>query len=87
MYFHRFLGIYIDFHRISWISIDFDAFEWFWDQNVGHPVASCGGLCHPVPACAAGLDPPNIKISDSGGLALEGWCLDAGCWKDWNGLQ
>ena len=24
------------------------------------------------------MDPPNIKISDSGGLDLEAWCLDAG---------
>ena len=33
-------------------------------------------LCHPVLPCAAGWDPPNIKISDSGGLDLEAWCLD-----------
>ena len=38
-------------------------------------------------ACAAGLDPPNIKISDSGGLDLEAWCLDAWMLKDWNGLE
>ena len=45
-------------------------------------------LWRPAPPCAAaGLDPPNIKISDSGGLDLEAWCLDAGCWKDWNGLE
>ena len=31
---------------------------------------------HPVPACAAGLDFLYIKISDSGGLDLEAWCLD-----------
>ena len=49
-------------------------------------MASCGSLKPPVPPCAAGLDPLNIKISDSGGLDLETWCLDAGCWKDWNGL-
>ena len=30
-----------------------------------------------MPACAAGLDPPNIEISDSGGLDLEAWCLNA----------
>ena len=40
-----------------------------------------------MPACAARLDPPNIKISDSGGLDLKGWCLDGGCWKDWNGVE
>ena len=27
--------------------------------------------------CCSGLDPPNIKISDSGVLDLESWCLDA----------
>ena len=40
-----------------------------------------------MPPCDAGLDPPNINISDSGGLDLEAWYLDAGCWKDWNGLE
>ena len=60
--------------------MDFQRFEWFWDQNVGHPVASCGILCRPVVACRTGLDAPNIKISDSGGLVPEGW-------KDWNGLE
>ena len=33
--------------------------------------------CRPVPACGSGLDPLYIKISDSGGLDLESWCLDA----------
>ena len=28
-------------------------------------------------ACGSGLDPSNIKISDSGGLDLEAWGLDA----------
>ena len=46
-----------------------------------------GTVGQPVPACAAGLDPPNIKISYSAGLDLEAWCLDAGCWKDWNGFE
>ena len=40
-----------------------------------------GILWQPVPpcgtACAAGLDPLYIKISDSGGLDLKAWCLDA----------
>ncbi len=44
----------------------FHGFERFWEQNVGPP----------VPPCRNGLDPPNIKISDSGGLDLEAWCLD-----------
>jgi len=30
-----------------------------------------------VAACRTGSDLPNIKISDSGGLDLEAWCLDA----------
>ena len=29
-----------------------------------------------MPPNRTGLDPPNIKISDSGGLDLEAWCLD-----------
>ena len=41
------------------------------------PVAACGSLWQPVLPCRNGLDPPNIKISDSGGLDLEAWCLDA----------
>ena len=50
-------------------------------------MAACEPLCHPVVACAAGLDPLYIKISDSGGLDLEAWCLDAWMLKDWNGLE
>ena len=49
----------------------------FWGQNVWQPVNTCGSLCHPVTPSAAGLDPPNFKISDSGGLDLEARCLDA----------
>ena len=45
-----------------------------------------GGLWQPVPPCGSGLDPPNIKISDPGGLGLEAWCLDVWMLKDWNGL-
>ena len=45
----------------------FNRFERFWSQ----------GVWWLVPPCATGLDPPNIKISDSGGLDLEVWCLDA----------
>ena len=56
----------MDSYRISWIFMDFHGFERFWEQNVGPP----------VPPCRNGLDPPNIKISDSGGLDLETWCLD-----------
>ena len=46
-----------------------------------------GSLCRPVPPNRAGLDPSNIKISDSGGLDLEAWCLDAWMLKDWRGLE
>jgi hypothetical protein len=70
----------MEFNRFLWISLDFHGFygfERFWGQNVGRPLNPCGGLWHPVAACAAGLDPANIKISDSGGLDLEAWCLDA----------
>ncbi len=42
-------------------------------------------LWQPEHPCAAGLDPPNIKISDSGGLDLEAWM--SGRWQDWNGLE
>ena len=31
----------------------------------------------PENPCRAGLDPPNIKTSDSGALDLEAWCVDA----------
>ena len=52
----------------------FHGFERFWGQGCRPP---CGGLCSPVAANRNGLDPPNVKISDSGGLDLEAWCLDA----------
>ena len=45
----------------------------------------CGSLWQPVPPNRSGLDPPNIKISDSGGLDLEAWMPE--CWKDLNGLE
>ena len=64
--FHWFWWIYIDFYGFSWISIVFHGFKRFWGQNVWQP----------VPPCAAGLDPPNIKISDLGGLDLKACCLD-----------
>ena len=57
--------------------MDFHGFERFWGQNVGRPLAACGSLCHPVAACRTGLDPPNIRLSDSRGLDLEAWCLEA----------
>ena len=62
------------------------------------PVLPCVALCRPVAACRTGLGPPNIKISDPGGLDLEAWCLDAwmlaglewiggGDGGDWNGRR
>ena len=56
----------------------------FWNQNGGHPVPPCAALWRPVP-----LDwiPYILRFQ-----ILEAWiwrrgCLDAGCWKDWNGLE
>ena len=57
----------MDFFGFPLISMDFHRFERFWGQDVSRP----------VPPVRTGLDPPNIKISDSGGLDLEAWCLDA----------
>ena len=47
----------------------------------------CDILWRPVPPNRTGLDRPNDKISDSGGLDLEAWCLDAWMPKDWHGLE
>ena len=66
--FHRFQRISMDFHRFPWISVDL--------KRSGSRMSD--PLCHPVPPCRNGLDPPNIKISDSGGLDLKAWMLDAG---------
>ena len=57
----------------------FHGFERFWGQDVSHPLAACGSLWHPVPA---DWIPPMLRFQ-----ILEAWCLDAGCWKDWNGLE
>ena len=62
-------------------------FERFWGQDVWRPVNPCATLCRPVAACGTGLGPLNIKISYSGGLDLEAWCLDALMLKDWRGLE
>ena len=67
--------------------MDFYAFVMFLEQKAGPPVAACAALWRPVAACRTRLDPPNIKISDSGGLDLEAWCLDAWMLNDWNGLE
>ena len=67
------------------ISMDFHGFRWSFMALTGsgarmsparwHPVVACGILWHPVASCRTGLDPPDIKISDSGGLDLESSCL------------
>ena len=67
--------------------MDFRRFLWFFMDLRGSGARTFGGLCRPVVPSRAGLDPPNIKISDSGGLDLEAWCLDAWMLKDWNGLE
>ena len=78
------------FPWLSLISMDSHRFDTFLGQGVSRPLASCGILWRPVAACAAGLDPPNIKTSDSGGLVPG--CLDAGRigmdWRRWRrGLE
>ena len=95
---HRFTLIFMHFHCFLKILEGSEA------RVLGglcRPVASCGILCRPVASVCAGLDPPNIKISDSGGLDLEAWCLDAwmlarlewigggdgGDGGDWNGRR
>ena len=56
----------------------FQQFERFWGQDVWRPVSPCATLWHPEIPCRTGLDPLNIKISDSGGLDLDAGGLDAG---------
>ena len=70
----------MDLHVSTWIFMDFMDLSGSGTRMsdiLWHPVPPCGGLCHPVVPNRARLDPPNIKISDSGGLDLEAWCLDA----------
>ena len=74
----------MDFYRFSWISMDSYGFERFWEQNVGPPVAACGGLCHLVPP---DWIPLTLRFQ-----ILEAWIWRPGawmpgCWKDWNGLE
>ena len=56
-------------------------------RGVGRPLPPCAGLCRLVIPCRAGLDPANIKISDSGGLDLEVWCLDVWMLEGLDGLD
>ena len=57
--------------------MDFDKFLWFFIDLRGSGARMSAARCQPVAACAAGLDPLYIKISDSRGLDLKAWCLDA----------
>ena len=69
----------MDLYGFTLISIVFHGFERSGARVFGglwQPVPPCATLCHPVPPVAAGLDPLHIKISDSGGLDLEAWCLN-----------
>ena len=87
---HVFILICMDFYGFPWISFAFHGFERFWDQDVGRPLASCGSLCCPVAACAAGLDPLyiNFRFLRPGSGGLVPGCLDAGrIGMDWNGLE
>ena len=65
-----FVSIYMKFYGFAWIYIDFHGFPWFFMDLKGSGTRMSGILKTPVPACRNGLDPPNIKISDSGGLDL-----------------
>ena len=86
--YHGFIYIFMDFHRFLWFSMDLK----------GSGARMLGGLWSPENLCAAGLDPPNIKISDSGGLdldsaGLDAWMLEGLEWigggdgEDWNGRR
>ena len=66
----------MNFHRFRWFSMDLK----------GSGTRMSAARCHPVAPSGNGLDPLYIKISDSGGLDLEAWCLDVWMLEDWNGL-
>ena len=51
--------------------MDSFGFERFWDQNVGHPVAACGGLKSPMRPVAPDWIPLILRFQ-----ILEAWCLD-----------
>ena len=98
----------MDLHGFPWLFMDFLGFPCILRGSGTRmsaarcrPVAPCGALWRPVPPNGSGLDPLYIKISDSGGLDLEAWCLDAwmleglewigggdgGDGGDWNGRR
>ena len=78
MDFDRLSLIYTDLHGFIWIYVDLHGFSWICEVLEPECLAACGSLCLPVAPCGNGLDPLYIKISDSGGLDLEAWMLDAG---------
>ena len=57
--------------------MDFHTFPLFFMCSKGSGARMFGSLSSLVRPCRNGLDPPNMKISDSGDLVLESWCLDA----------
>ena len=77
----------MDFNRFSWTFINLKGSGARVFGGLCRPVPPFAALCHPVASCRAGLDPPDFKILDSGGLDLEPWMLVPGCWQDWNGLE
>ena len=101
MDFHRFTVIYMDFHGFLQFFMDLGGSGTRMSAARCHPVPPCAALCRPEIPCRAGSDPSNIKISDSGGLVLDAWCLDAwmleglewigagdgGDGGDWNGRR
>ena len=71
----------MDFYGFHWISMDFHRFPWMSMDLKGSGTRMSDALWQPLAACCAQpqrIGSPNIKISDSGGLDLEAWCLDAG---------
>ena len=66
----------MDVHGSTWICIVFMDLHCFPCASRGPGARMFYILCHYVASCRTGLDPPFIKISDSGGLDLEAWCLD-----------
>ena len=60
----------MDLYGFTWIFVAFDGFSWIEEVLGPGCLAACAGLCRRIGSLY-------IKISDSGGLDLEAWCLDA----------
>jgi hypothetical protein len=79
IFFHIFSRIYINFHRFSLIFMDLHRFTWIFMDLRGSGARMLAARWRPVVPNRSGLGPPNLlKTSDSGGLDLEAWRLDAG---------